>query len=63
MIGIRKFVVGVLFLLMAGISLAVDWLILKPASAPKAYTIAAEEFQKFYQGGDRQRACNCCKSG
>ena len=28
---------------------AAEWKILKPASAPQAYSVAAEEFQKFYE--------------
>jgi len=28
---------------------AAEWKILKPASAPQAYSVAAEEFQKFYR--------------
>ena len=28
---------------------AAEWRILKPASAPQAYTVAAQEFQKFYE--------------
>ena len=29
---------------------AAEWTILKPASAPQAYEVAAQEFQKFYEG-------------
>ena len=42
-------------LLCAGVLNAAEWRILKPASAPEAYTIAANEFQKYYQAVTGQK--------
>jgi hypothetical protein len=53
--GIRIITAGVTLVLMAGIARAEGWLILKPSSAPQAYTIAAEEFQNFYQAVTGQK--------
>jgi len=47
--GVRIITAGLTLWLMAGGVRAEEWKILKPSSAPQAYTIAAEEFQKFFQ--------------
>jgi len=40
---------------MLGAAVADEWKILKPASAPLAYSVAAQEFQKFYSSVTGQR--------
>ncbi len=46
----RAVILGMAFgVWLAGAAQAAEWRILKPASAPQAYAVAAQEFQKFYR--------------